>query len=70
MAAYTGEAVGRFSSSGVIWRGAIFYTDHFIVRIRLNYRLKVCYCSLLVTKTIDKVMTGEIQIKDLVYLRC
>jgi hypothetical protein len=25
MAAYTGEAVGRFSSSGVKWRGAIFY---------------------------------------------
>ena len=25
MAAYTGEAVGRFSSSGVKWRGSIFY---------------------------------------------
>ena len=25
MATYTGEAVGRFSSSGVKWRGAIFY---------------------------------------------
>ncbi|MDQ6667828.1 MAG: hypothetical protein M3Y53_06330 [Thermoproteota archaeon] len=25
MAAYTGEVVGRLSSSGILWRGAIFY---------------------------------------------
>ena len=25
MAAYTGEAVGRISSSGIKWRGALFY---------------------------------------------
>ena len=25
MAAYTGEAVGRISSSGIKWRGVLFY---------------------------------------------